>query len=330
MSFRNYKKNIKTIELEQKKKAEWRKAEQMIIDAIAAMEKHRDEYIAKAKQELENGNSSQYNTLLSLLKEMLSNIVKANDILKNLRIALELRESQKIDRKLIKSIDSVLKDICETEMAFRAGISQKLFDSALLLQSNNATRLMELLKNNNYPYSDSFGSFSSSVDDEVRMLAGEKNEKDQRSNNILFENETGESPEVVQQNEKGERQIDLPLQTHESTHQSIENSVDTPTQTNMFTYNGAPYNFPTLDLLNDIEDRDEIRERNERDIINVIQVLEDKFRDFGIEVKTERYTVGAAFSRLELRLISNTPLSQIARIEKDINMAVKRDRKSVV
>ena len=57
---------------------------------------------------------------------------------------------------------------------------------------------------------------------------------------------------------------------------------------------------------------------------NVIQVLEDKFRDFGIEVKTERYTVGAAFSRLELRLISNTPLSQIARIEKDINMAVKR------
>ena len=91
-----------------------------------------------------------------------------------------------------------------------------------------------------------------------------------------------------------------------------------------FTYTGKPYVFPPLDLLTEVVGRDEIRAFNKQDIEQIIPILEDKFKSFDIDVHTENFTVGAAFSRLECRVVSNTPLSQIARIENDISMALKR------
>ena len=53
-------------------------------------------------------------------------------------------------------------------------------------------------------------------------------------------------------------------------------------------------------------------------------LVEQKLKDFGIEVKCENIVVGPSVSRLEYRLISKTPLSQIEKLESDIAMTLKR------
>ena len=79
-----------------------------------------------------------------------------------------------------------------------------------------------------------------------------------------------------------------------------------------------------MDLLDDAEDCAPVREANKRDIERITEVLIDKLNDFGIKVAVEDCIVGAAYSRIEMKLLSNTQLTTIAKYEPDIAMVLKR------
>ena len=93
---------------------------------------------------------------------------------------------------------------------------------------------------------------------------------------------------------------------------------------NLFDYAGGSFVNPSLDLLNDAENNASVREANKRDIDRIIGVLVDKLKDFGIKVAVEDCIVGAAYSRIEMKLLSNTQLTTIAKYEPDIAMVLKR------
>ena len=96
------------------------------------------------------------------------------------------------------------------------------------------------------------------------------------------------------------------------------------TERNIFDYAGGTFVNPSLSLLNDAENNAPIREANKRDIDRIIEVLVDKLNDFGIKVAVEDCIVGAAYSRIEMKLLSNTQLTTIAKYEPDIAMVLKR------
>ncbi len=95
-------------------------------------------------------------------------------------------------------------------------------------------------------------------------------------------------------------------------------------ETNIFDYAGGAFTNPSADLLDDAEDGAPIREANKRDIDRIIEVLVEKLADFGIKVAVEDCIVGAAYSRIEMKLLSNTQLTTIAKYEPDIAMVLKR------
>ena len=84
------------------------------------------------------------------------------------------------------------------------------------------------------------------------------------------------------------------------------------------------YVLPPLDLLEDIPEQNELKEKNRQELAGVAELVENKLRDFGVEIKCENIVVGPSVSRLECRLISKTPLSKIENYEDDISMALRR------
>lgn len=95
-------------------------------------------------------------------------------------------------------------------------------------------------------------------------------------------------------------------------------------ETSIFDYKGGAFTNPPVSLLNDAENNAAVREANKRDIERIIEVLVDKLKDFGIKVSVEDCIVGAAYSRIEMKLLSNTQLTAIAKYEPDIAMVLKR------
>ncbi len=100
--------------------------------------------------------------------------------------------------------------------------------------------------------------------------------------------------------------------------------TDTADETDFFAYKGGRFVNPSVDLLDDAEDCAPVREANKRDIERITEVLIDKLNDFGIKVAVEDCIVGAAYSRIEMKLLSNTQLTTIAKYEPDIAMVLKR------
>ena len=91
-SFRNYKK-------EMEKKRDRAKIEHEIRNSISALERKRDDYIDKAKENLRNGNKAMYNAYVALLKNAMFNISQSQDLLANFIIGFvwkPLRENNKI------------------------------------------------------------------------------------------------------------------------------------------------------------------------------------------------------------------------------------------
>ena len=94
---------------------------------------------------------------------------------------------------------------------------------------------------------------------------------------------------------------------------------------NIFEYHGKDLILPPLDILDDGIDSSIIKEKNKKDIEEVTEILISKLNDFGIKVEVTGNVIGASISRIEMKLLSNTQLSYIAKYEADIAMVLKRN-----
>lgn len=342
MSFRSYKKELD-------KKRDEQNVINMLNFTVDTLQRRRDEYAEKAKNELRCGNKSQYEAYVALLKNVMFNIAQTKDMLANFLIARDLREMQSLSKDFVKAINSVMKDVFKTSKLIRVASSQKLFNKALYKQNYTASELQQLLKDNKVTFVSSVSTLSDISDTEIKSLLEMEIKKDDRDIDDMLaklekEFSVNSLPtkivEGISNNENANLSsvVDTPKQLEKSQEENRNdmNSGDepsenkkTPTQKQEpeskidFTYSGD-YVFPTLDLLVDAQQNAATRACNERDINEIKTVLENKLKEFDIEAKTENYIIGATYSRLELKLLSNTLLSQIAKIEKDIAMALKR------
>ncbi len=104
----------------------------------------------------------------------------------------------------------------------------------------------------------------------------------------------------------------------------INNEEHQEESENIFEYHGKDLILPPLDILDDGADGSIIKEKNLKDIEEVTELLVSKLKDFGIKVEVTGNVIGASISRIEMRLLSNTQLSYIAKYEADIAMVLKR------
>lgn len=324
--------SFKSYQKEMEKKRERAKVEQEIRGSINLLEKKRDNYIELAKENLRNGNKAMYNAYVSLLKNAMFNIGQTQDLLANFIIANDLLAMQELNRKAMKEINGIMKDVYKTCKEINVNKSEKIFAKGMMKNHYTALQLQDVLKTNQVSFASSVNELSDIQDSEIKELLEDGIRKDNTDVDDMLSKLEKEFS--VTESPKEEIKVGGPTVVNTPTFSKPEEpKVEEPKKeetvinnsdlANRFMYKGG-YVFPPLSLLKEHNEDSEVRRANEEDIKNVIEVLEAKLNDFGINVKTENYVIGSTFSRLELKLLSTTSLSQFAKYEDDISMALKR------
>ena len=162
-SYRDFKKQLEM-------KREQAETLRMLNGAVSTLTKKRDSYIEQAKTAKRLGNTAQYNAMVALLKNAMVNLAQAQDMVANFTIAKDMCEMQQINKKFVKSLDSVMKNVYKTCKAININSSEKMFKKALLQQNVTSMQLRQTLQDNNAAFASSVDSVSDMSDDEVMGL----------------------------------------------------------------------------------------------------------------------------------------------------------------
>ena len=163
MNFRDYKK-----EMQQKREQEETLRE--IKGAMRTLEKKRDYYTKEAKEALRVGNNAKYSAMVALLKNAIFNIKQAQDMEANFLIARDMCEMQHFNKKFVKSLNSVMKNVYKTSKAIHVSQSEKTFMKALYQQNQTSMELQQALQSNNITFANSVNTMSDISDEEVKSL----------------------------------------------------------------------------------------------------------------------------------------------------------------
>ena len=329
--FSRYKK-----EMQKKRAREQTKRE--LENSIILLEKKKKDYTEKAKEALKTKDESAYRTYVALLKNTIFNIKQSQDLRMSYIIAEDLLESQSLNKKVLKQIEGIMADVYKTSSAMNIEKSQKVFDKALEKRHFTAVQLQDLLKDNHVSFEASVNDLSDITDTEVKELLQGEIEKDSSNTEDLLSSldelfpEGGVKAEPI-------KQASLPKVELEGRHSPAPQPAPAPAPQPAPQVSPAPapapqpapapvkkaYVLPTLDLLQDIPEQEEVKEKNRQELEGIANLVSNKLKDFGIGIKCENIVVGPSVSRLEYSLLStDVQLAKIAGYENDIAMAVKR------
>ena len=324
---------------EQKKKRERARAKRELENSIILLCRKRDDYIAKAKDALKTKDEAGYRAHVALLKNCIFNIKQAQDLRANYIIAEDLLEMQTLNKKTLKHIESMMKDVYKTSSAINIQKSQKIFNKALDKRHQTAGQLQDLLRENHMSFESSVNTLSDITDTEIKdMLQGEIEKEGNNTEDLLASLEaTFPGSEV-----KAEPIKEMPLPNIELEGRPSPAPAPKPAPAPEVKPEPKeepkpaeapapapaikkPYVLPPLDLLQDIAEQEEVKEKNRQELEGIAQLVENKLKDFGVAIKCENIVVGPSVSRLEYSLLStDVQLAKIAGYESDIAMAVKR------
>ncbi|MBR2337158.1 MAG: AAA family ATPase [Clostridia bacterium] len=167
MGFRDFKK-----ELERKREQEETMRE--LNSAISTLTRKRDSYTKQAKEALKSGNTSQYNAMVALLRHAIFNLKQAQDMVANFTIARDMCEMQHLNKKFVKSLNSVMNNVYKTCKAIHVSTSEKTFMKALYQQNQTSLELQQALQANNMTFASSVASLSDIGDDEIKNLLSDE------------------------------------------------------------------------------------------------------------------------------------------------------------
>ena len=328
MSFGQFKKELK-------KKKEEQEMLNELNGTIYYFTKRKEEYTKEAKDALLAGDKPRYESAVAMMKSAMVNLSQARDMLTNLKIATDMSKMSNLSAKFTKNLDNISKKIYSTSKNINIGGTQRNFERTVEKQHMNAEALQTLLKENNSAYAYSANSLSDISDAEIRSALENEIKKDGRNIDteldaleaefsiekeepqpMLVEGPGNFQPEIVKPEVAEEKPRVVKPEPEPVKEEPKPMGLNLDIKDN--------YVFPTLDLLDDGEETEAYHKINEEDLTSLISVLENKLADFNIKAEAVNHIIGPCFSRIELNLISNTPLSAIAKIEKDIAMALKR------
>ena len=323
---------------EQKKQRERAKTKRELENSIILLERKRNDYIAKAKEALKTKDESAYRTYVALLKNCIFNIKQAQDLRANYIMAEDLLEMQTLNKKTLKQIENIMVDVYKTSNAMNIEKSQKIFNKALEKRHFTAMQLQDLLKENHMSFESSVNTLSDITDTEVKDLLQGEIEKEGNNTEDLLASLEQSFPELNGIQGEAIKQMPAPNVVVEGrpnpqpapAPQPAPQPAPAPEPAPQIEPAPAPviekkqYVLPPLDLLQDIPEQEEIKEKNRQELVGVAELVEKKLNDFDIVIKCENIVVGPSVSRLEYRLVSKTPLSKIEALENDIAMTIQR------
>ena len=334
---------------EKQKKAD--QVSEQLKGQIKALERSRDQYAEEAKKYLKAGKKEMFAAQVALMKYAIYNISILESMEANYSFAKEMSKMQNISKNFTRSIKGVLKDVVKVADSINVANTEKLFQKALEKSTKVSFELKDCLKNNSLHFTDSINSASDVSDDEIMKILGAdiQQEEEQMDDDLsLLEKEfvkpaeekqpifagptpsndvppapaPREEPKPVQPEPEPEPEpAPAPAPAPVVPEEPKEPAAD---DDNIFNYHGKDYVFPPLSLLESITGQEEVRANNTAEIQSTSDAIVNKLHNFGIDIELDGYIVGAACSRLEYRLLSNTSLAAIARHADDISMVIRR------
>ena len=333
-SFKSFMKNVEKQQKEQK-------VIDQLKNQIKILERRRDGYAEEAKKYLKQGKKEMYAAQVAAMKYAIYNINLTESMLANYTFAKEMSDMQNISKAFTKSIKTVLKDVVKVADSINVAGNEKLFQKALAKSNKTSLELRDCLKNNNLSFADSVSSVSDVSDDEIYKILGSDIQREEEE--MDDELSSLESEFVKPESQKEEEQkvavgpapgpvpapAPAPVVPEKPVEPAPEEPKEEPVQEdagtqNMFEYHGKDYIFPPLSLLKTFDGQEQIRAENTAEIESISNAIVNKLHSFGVDIELDGFIVGASYSRLEYRLVSNSPLSQIAKHADDISMVIRR------
>ena len=165
-NFKDYKKA-----LQEKKEREETLRE--LKGAMKSLESKRENYKKEAQLAMKNGNTSRMNVMIALMKQAMFNLKVTQDMEANYILATDMLEMQSMNKRFVKSLDSIMKNVYKTCKAIHVQSSEKNFSKALYMQTQTSAELKQALESNNMMFANSVSTLSDISDDEVKELLGE-------------------------------------------------------------------------------------------------------------------------------------------------------------
>ncbi|MBE7077116.1 MAG: ATP-binding protein [Clostridiales bacterium] len=165
-SYKEFKKDLQ-------RKKEKEETMRELKGAMKTLENKRENYKKEAQAAMKNGNTSRMNVMIALMKQAMFNLKLTQDMEANFILANDMLEMQSMNKRFVKSLDSVMKNVYKTCKAIHVQSSEKNFTKALYLQTQTSSELKEVLGANNIMFADSVNTLSDISDEEVKELLGE-------------------------------------------------------------------------------------------------------------------------------------------------------------
>ena len=163
MNFKEFKK-----ELQRKKEKEETMRE--LKGAMKTLENKRESYKKEAQAAMKSGNTARMNVMIALMKQAMFNLKVTQDMEANFILANDMLEMQSMNKRFVKSLDSVMKNVYKTCKAIHVQSSEKNFSKALFLQTQTSSDLKHALEENNMMFANSVNTLSDISDEEVKEL----------------------------------------------------------------------------------------------------------------------------------------------------------------
>lgn len=346
-SFRAYKKDL-----------ERKKEEQRTLNSLENMVREfgrrKETYTRQAKEALKKGDQNGYTMAVALLKNVMFQQAQAQDMLTNFTIARDLREMGSLNVQFTKAMDRAMKEVSRSGREADFGKTKKIFQKGMFDRNSASQQLKDLLESNGMAFTQSVQSLSDIRDEDIRAaLEGELKRESGDLDRQLRELEEQfsvvtdgvKTPPVSETTEvaKPEKQVvgELPADgapelpppmyalNNESNNDGDEDRDEDEDEASAFDYTGGEYVFPPMSLLADNDDDEEARQINEADAQESITLLEKKLRELGVGATAMGYTIGACFSRIEMKPDSDVTLSDVLAVEKDLSLALGRSARIV-
>lgn len=324
------------------KKMEIRRTRNRLASNIDKLEADKRKYIENAKKAYQSGNNHAYNLARSGLAQTLVQINRTQEMLLNIDITTEMRDTGNITEEFLTGMESIFKQLSKINKSTNIKSARDVLRKAITGMSNVQEQLDGMLMESEETFSSVTGGVVS--DNEIDKLLGISAAADEEEkitaelNEIKKQQEEAAAaaaaesappvgvtatppPQVYKITAESERPAPRPqpapsvppassAKPEQPEHKSLQLKLD----------NRYDYEFPPLDLLDDYRMDAAIREANERELEQDAVDAENVLAELGVPAKVSNRVVGPAFSRLEMVMPVGMSVQKIDPLVADIAM----------
>lgn len=304
------------------KRMEVRRTRNKLAGNLDKLESAKHDYTEKAKVAYRKGDKHSYSLARSGLAATLSQQKRTREMLLNIDITTQMRDTGDITEEFLTSMDTVFKRLRKINKSVDIKSAQKGLRNAIIGMENVQAQLDAMLLESEDAYAE-MGSVSGVSDAEIDRLLGISAAADEQEMGEKIDDFISAVEREKEEQAAKEQKAAPQVQTVGGEIPSVPTVPPQKAQNEPKTLrlgDAGNYIFPPVDLLGDYGADSENARINEEALDADARAAEEVLEELGVPAKVVKKVAGPAFSRLEMVMPTGMSVQKIDPLENDIAM----------